>query len=111
MGRGFERKRLISSIEDKEYNISGGGTNAGKSSGCKSSSILCIAVGWATAIAARIRSGTGQLRQAGATHSRAPEETRTQFHPYRCEGRHHQSIYVQGKGCSSRFLGDMVRWM
>src|ERR1700719_1289820 len=94
----------------KEYNIADGGTNAAESSG-RSGSIFGIAARWASAVAACIRSGAGQLKQSGAAHSRGPEETRTQFHPDRCEGRHHQSVDLQGKGCSSGFLGDMVRWM
>src|SRR6202140_2114815 len=64
----------------KEYNIADGGTNAAKSSGW-SGSIFGIAARWASAVAARIRSGAGQLKQSGAAHSRGPEETRTQFHP------------------------------
>src|SRR5580692_4198669 len=63
-----------------------------KSSGCMYSSILCTAARGPTSVAARICSGTRQLRQARASHCRAPEETRTQLHPYRCEGRHHQSV-------------------
>src|SRR5689334_6942948 len=105
------RKGLIQKLTcAKEYNIAGGGTHAAKSSSWLDS-IFGAAARWASALAVRIRSGTRQLRQSGATHSRGPEETRAQFHPDRCEGRHHQSVDLQGKGCSSRFLGDMVRRM
>ena len=44
-----------------------------------SGSILCIAARGPTAVAARIRSGTGQLRQSGATHSRAPRKPAPNF--------------------------------